>query len=74
MRTKTVYEKPPERWLQPAPLPFLEGETNRALYMHNRALMVTIGMCHADKEALRDWADGLPDEPIIEEERSGTQE
>lgn len=75
VRTKTVYEKPPARWLEPAPIPYFVGETNRALYMHNRALMMTIGISHADKKALREWADGLPDEPLIEEEeQSGVEE
>lgn len=69
VRTETVYEKPTDRWLEDHPRPVLVGETNRALWAYVQALHLALELHEADKAALREWADGLPDEPVVTEER-----
>jgi len=59
--TVVVRLRPPSELLQPCPVPKLQGQTNRALAEAYERRGRSLDACNADKAALREWANELPD-------------
>lgn len=56
----TVRDTPPAALLEECPVPEFRAETNIELAEWALALLQALRYCNNDKEALREWAEGMP--------------